>query len=91
MDTLKKVMKIIFTSTDKNKEALENYREIWDEIKYQIKMIRDNKPIEYGKDFMKIDLESDDDLPLGKILSIPVCITSVGSGFLRKQQLFSRS
>ena len=81
MDTLKKVMKIIFTSTDKNKEALENYTELWDEIRYQIKMIRDKKPIEYGRDFMRIKFESDDDLPLGKILRITVCITSLGSAF----------
>ena len=44
-------------------------------------MIRGNKPIEYGKGFMKIKFESDDDLPLGKILSIPVCIITVGSVF----------
>ena len=45
---------LIFASTDKNKEALKNFTELWNEIKYQIKMIRGNKPIEYGKDFMKI-------------------------------------
>ena len=30
---------------------------------------------------MKIRFESDDDLTLGKILNIPVCIIAVGSGF----------
>ena len=30
---------------------------------------------------MKIRFESDDDLPLGKILSIPMCIIVVGSAF----------
>ena len=30
---------------------------------------------------MKIRFKSDDDLPLGKILSIPVCIIVVGSVF----------
>ena len=72
---------LIFASTDKNKEALENYTELWDEIKNQIKMIRGNKPIEYVKAFMTIKFESDDDLPLDKILSIPVCIITVGSVF----------
>ena len=33
------------------------------------------------KDFMKTKFESNDDLPLGKILSIPVCIITVGSVF----------
>ena len=30
---------------------------------------------------MKIRFESDDDLPLGEILSIPVCIVTVGFVF----------
>ena len=72
---------LIFASTNKNKEALENYKELWNEIKYQIKIIRGNKLIEYGKDFMKIRFESDDDLPLSKILSVPVCIITAGSVF----------
>ena len=72
---------LIFASTDKNKEAVENYTELWNEIKYQFKMIRGNKPIERGKGFMKIKFESDGDLPLAKILSIPVCIVTVGSAF----------
>ena len=72
---------LIFASTDKNKEALKNFTELWNEIKYQIKMIRGNKPIEYGKDFMKISFESDDNLPFSKILSIPMCIITVGSVF----------
>ena len=72
---------MILASTDKNKETLENYTELWDEIKDQIKTIRDDKPVEYKKDFMKIKFESDDDLPLGKILNIPVFIITVRSVF----------
>ena len=70
---------MIFTSTDKNKEALENYTELWDEGKDQIKTISGNKPIEYERDIMKIKFQSNDDVPLGKILSIPVCIIVAGS------------
>ena len=33
--------------------------------------------IKYGKDFMKIKFESNDDLPLGKILNIPLCVIVV--------------
>ena len=61
-------------STDKNKEALENYTELWDEVKDQIELISSNKTIKYKKDFIKIKFELDDDLPLGKILNIPVCM-----------------
>ena len=59
---------LVFALTEKNKEALENYTELWDEIKDQIELISGNKPIQYKKDFMKIKFESDDDLPLGKML-----------------------
>ena len=72
---------MIFASTDKNKEVLKKYTELWDEIKSQIKTISGSKPIKYGKDFMKISFESDDGLPLGNILRIPVCIIAVGSVF----------
>ena len=66
---------MIFALTYKNKEALENYTEIWDGINDQIETISGNKPIEYKKHFMKIKFESDDVLSLGKILNIPVYIT----------------
>ena len=72
---------LIFASTDKHKEVLEKYTELWDEIKNQIGTISGCKPIKYGKDFMKIRSESDDYLPLGKILRIPVCIIAIGSVF----------
>ena len=49
---------------------LEKYAELWDEIKYQIKTINCGKPREYGKDFMKIKFNSDDNLSLNKIVKL---------------------
>ena len=72
---------MILASTDKNKRALENYSELWDELKEQIELISSNKVIKCGKDFMRIKFESNDDLPLAKILSIPVCIIIIKSVF----------
>ena len=63
---------LVFALTDKNREALENYKELWSEIKDEIETIKGIEPIKYEKDFMKIKFESDDDLPFGKILNIPV-------------------
>ena len=63
---------ILCSSTEKNKEALENYTEIWDEFKDQIKTISGDNLIEYGKDFIKARFESNNDLLLGKILNISV-------------------
>ena len=72
---------LVFASTDKNREALENYTELWDEIKDQIGTINGDNPIKYGKDFIKARFESNDDLPLGKLLNIPVCIIIAKSIF----------
>ena len=61
---------LVFASADKSKEALRNYKKLWGETKGQIKVINDDGPIEYRKEFMKIKFESDDDFPLDKILII---------------------
>ena len=44
----------------------------WNEIKNQIKTINGVKLIKNKKDFMKTRFDSNDDLPLGKILNILV-------------------
>ena len=67
---------LIFASTDKNKEVLEKYTELSDQIKTQIETINGSKPIEYKKDFIKIRFQADDDLPLGRVLSIPVMVVT---------------
>ena len=72
---------LIFAFTDKNEEALENYAELLYEIKDQIEIISDVKATKYGKVFMKVKFESDDNLPLGKRLNISVCIIAVRSAF----------
>ena len=72
---------MVFASTDRNREALENYTELWDENKDQIETINGDNPIKYEKHFMKARFESNDDLSLGKILNNPVCIINVTSVF----------
>ena len=72
----------VFALTDKNREALENYK---DQIKDQIELISGNKPIEYKKDFK---FESDDDLPLGKILNTPVCVIIAKSVFQKDDRYY---
>ena len=41
---------------------------VWDEIKNEIKAINGGKENNYGKDYIKIKFNSDDDLPLNKPL-----------------------
>ena len=55
---------LVFDSMDENKEILKKSAELWDGIKNKIETINDGKIGEYGKDFMKIKFDTDDDLPL---------------------------
>ena len=59
---------LIFDSVDENKEVLKKYADVWDGIKNKIKAINGGKENDYGKDYMKIKFNSDDDLPLSKPL-----------------------
>ena len=67
-------------TTDSNSEVLKKYEEIWSGIKNCIEKINNGKSGEYGKDYMKIKFNSDDDLPLNKqlkFLSITIIVRSV--------------
>ena len=83
MHTLKKIMKINtwFLLNRQEQRSIRKLHRIWDEVKDQIELKGGNKPIEYKRDFMKIKFESDDDLPLGKMLNITVCLVIVRSVF----------
>ena len=65
---------LILDSTNKNKEVLKKYVELWDGIKNYIECNSIekiyNKLGEHGKDFMKIKFNSDDNLPLNKTLNL---------------------
>ena len=65
----------VFAPTDKNERVLENYKKLWNEVKEEIRTIkRGIEPFEYEKGVTRIEFESDNGLPLGKILNIPACI-----------------
>ena len=49
---------------------LEKYTKLWDQIKYHIQTINADKSVEYEKDYMKIKFNSDDNLPLNKMLKL---------------------
>ena len=61
---------LVFDSTNENKEALEKYTELSDGIKNEIETINGGEKGEYGKDFMKIKFNTDDNLPLNKPLKL---------------------
>ena len=67
-------------SANENKEVSKKYAYVWNGIKNKIKVINDTKENDYEKDYMKIKFNSDDDLPLNKLLknhAITIIIRSV--------------
>ena len=59
---------LTFHSADKNKEVLGKYTKLWNQIKNEIETINWFKEGEYGKDFMEIKFDTDDNLSLNKTL-----------------------
>ena len=80
--------------TEKNREALENYRELWGKIKDEIETIKGEiernsvELIKYEESFIKIMFKSDDNLPLNKILNISVCVIVVDSVFQENDKYY---
>ena len=73
---------LVLDDVDENKEVLRKYEEVWEGIKKEIEIINRGDKIEYGKNFLKIRFESNDDLPLNKPIKLrllPIIITSVFS------------
>ena len=64
----------VFDFTDENKEVLKRYTRLQDGIKNEIETISGGKNGEYGKSFMKIKFNADDNLPLNKPLKLHLLI-----------------
>ena len=66
---------LILASTDKNKDILKNYKELWDIIRKEISEIREQVKIFDFKDLVSnltFRFKSDDNVPSGKIINIPI-------------------
>ena len=87
MDILNKYF-IFDDSVNENKEGLKKYRELWDEIKCKIKTINGGKENGYGKNYMKIKFNSDDDLPLNKPLKFHAMTMIIRSVFEEGEKLY---
>ena len=67
---------LIFDSTDESKELLKKCNNVWNGIKNKIVEVSSSE-CDYEKDYMKIEFNSDDDLPLNKPLKFHNMITTV--------------
>ena len=78
---------LIFDCTDENKELLKKYNDVWNRIRDKIKEINSDECY-YEKDYMKIKIDSDDDLPFNKPLKFH--LMTISNLFLRKTVNFIR-
>ena len=74
--------------TDSNNDVLIEYAEVWSEIKDQIKKINIDSVVKYDKDYMKIKIDSDDSLPLNKVLKFHAVIIIIRSVFERDGEYY---
>ena len=64
-----------------NNDVLVKFAEVWRGIKDQIKKINNGSVGEYGKDYMKVKFDSDNNLPLNKILKFRVLTIIISNIF----------
>ena len=92
MDILKKNNRnkyLVFNdSVDENKELLKKYADVLNGIKNKIKAINDDEENNYEKDYMKIKFNSDDDLPLNKLLKFHIITIIIRSVFEEDGKLY---
>ena len=81
---------ILDDSVNENKWLLKKYAEVSDGIKKEIKAINGAKENDYGRDYMKIKSNSDNDLPLNKPLKFQPMKISIRSVFEEGGKLYPR-
>ena len=78
---------LVFDSTHENKEVSKKYTELWNGFKNETETINGGKKGEHGKDFKKINFDTDDNLPLNKQLNLDMLAIIIRSvyeeGFIR--------
>ena len=72
---------------DENKEVLKKYADLWNGIKNKIDAINSGE-CDYEKDYMKIKFNSDDNLPLNKLLKFYNMTITIRSVFEEDGKLY---
>ena len=58
-------------------DLIEKYEEVWSGIKSEIKTLNDGKELFYEKNYARIGINIDNDLPLNKPLTFPTLTTII--------------
>ena len=78
---------LIFDSTDENEELLKKYNDVWNEIRDKIKEVSSGE-CDYEKDYLEINFNSDDNLPLNKPLKFDNMTITIRSAFEEDGKLY---
>ena len=81
---------IVDDSVNEKKGLPKKCADVWDGIKKEIKAINGGRGNDYGKDYMKIKFNSDNDLPLNKPLKFQPMKISIRSVFEEGGKLYPR-
>ena len=91
MDTLKKLIKIskylALAPTNKSKEIIKKYEELWSKIWDLIRLITKNSD-DYDEKYIKIKFNSDDQLPVNKKIEILGMIIVVRAIFFENNKYY---
>ena len=78
---------LVFDSRDENTELLEKYSDVWNGVKNKIKEVDDSE-CDYEKDYIKIQFNSDDNLPLNTPLKFHLITITIRSVFKEDGKLY---
>ena len=69
-------------------DSAEKYEEGFSGIKSKIETINDGKELFYEKNYSRIGVNTDDDIPLNKTLKFPTLIIFIGCVFQEGEKLY---
>ena len=78
---------LMLVPTNESKEKIKKYEELWIKVKDLIRSITKNSK-DYDEKYMKIKFDSDDELPLNKIVEIPTIAIAVRAIFLENNKYY---
>ena len=73
--------------TNESKEKIKKYEELWIKIRDLIRSVT-KKSDDYDKKYMKIKLDSDDELPPNKTVEIPVMVIVVRATYYENNKYY---
>ena len=71
-------------------DLTEEYEEVWSGIKSEIRMLNDGKELFYEKNYARIGINTDDDLPLNKQLKLPTLAIITRCVLQKSDKLYSQ-